>query len=169
MLENAMPPNTSSRLVDCLRLARLALWLVTHLFEAVRALPKEQVRRNGRAEHGDQECQMSLVEFDMGYEGMAEDAAPVMGCLFFPNLMLVITDDYFATYDAQPIDADRTRLTLRVRAEDPAKAGALVESIRSFMSEDVKACVERRLATHPLEPLPPNVATAAGRHTMTIG
>jgi hypothetical protein len=44
-----------------------------------------------------------------------------------------------------------------------------VESIRSFMSEDVKACVERRLATHPLEPLPPNVATAAGRHTMTIG
>ncbi len=59
--------------------------------------------------------------------------------------MLVTTDDYFATYDAQPIDADRTRLTLRVRAADPAKAGALVESIRSFMSEDVKACEQMQI------------------------
>ena len=65
--------------------------------------------------------------------------------LFFPNLMLVTTDDYFATYDAQPIDAARTRLTLRVRAEDPAKAGALVESIRSFLSEDVAACEQMQI------------------------
>ena len=65
--------------------------------------------------------------------------------LFFPNLMLVTTDDYFATYDAQPIDAGRTRLTLRVRAGDPAKAGALVESIRSFMAEDVQACEQMQI------------------------
>jgi choline monooxygenase len=65
--------------------------------------------------------------------------------LFFPNLMLVTTDDYFATYDAQPIDAARTRLTLRVRAEDTSKAGALVESIRSFLSEDVTACEQMQI------------------------
>jgi phenylpropionate dioxygenase-like ring-hydroxylating dioxygenase large terminal subunit len=60
--------------------------------------------------------------------------------LFFPNLMLVTTDRYFATYDAQPVDPACTSLTLRVRAEDGADAEELVESIRSFMSEDVAAC-----------------------------
>jgi phenylpropionate dioxygenase-like ring-hydroxylating dioxygenase large terminal subunit len=60
--------------------------------------------------------------------------------LLFPNLMLVTTDHYFATYDAQPITPDRTNLTLRVRAVDQAAADGLVASIRSFMSEDVAAC-----------------------------
>jgi choline monooxygenase len=60
--------------------------------------------------------------------------------LLFPNLMLVTTDHYFATYDAQPIAADRTRLTLRVRSDSKAEADGLVQSIRSFMSEDVSAC-----------------------------
>jgi choline monooxygenase len=60
--------------------------------------------------------------------------------LLFPNLMLVTTDHYFATYDAQPIAPDRTSLTLRVRAEAGADADDLVQSIRSFMSEDVAAC-----------------------------
>jgi choline monooxygenase len=60
--------------------------------------------------------------------------------LLFPNLMLVTTDDYFATYDAQPISPDCTSLTLRVRAQDPGRAEALVTSIRSFMAEDVAAC-----------------------------
>ena len=65
--------------------------------------------------------------------------------LLFPNLMLVTTDDYFATYDAQPTAPDRTRLTLRVRAEKDSDAGALVESIRSFMSEDVRACEQMQI------------------------
>ncbi|HUC04883.1 MAG TPA: aromatic ring-hydroxylating dioxygenase subunit alpha [Acidimicrobiales bacterium] len=60
--------------------------------------------------------------------------------LLFPNLMLVTTDDYFATYDATPLSPDRTLLTLRVRATAKADAGALVASIRSFMAEDVHAC-----------------------------
>ncbi len=60
--------------------------------------------------------------------------------LFFPNLMLVTTDNYFATYDATPIAPDRTRLTLRVRSTKDADADALVASIRSFMAEDVEAC-----------------------------
>jgi Rieske 2Fe-2S family protein len=60
--------------------------------------------------------------------------------LFFPNLMLVTTDDYFATYDATPLAPDRTKLTLRVSAQGGADADALVASIRSFMAEDVHAC-----------------------------
>jgi hypothetical protein len=54
--------------------------------------------------------------------------------------MLVTTDDYFATYDAQPIAPDVTNLTLRVRAQDPHRADELVASIRSFMAEDISAC-----------------------------
>jgi choline monooxygenase len=60
--------------------------------------------------------------------------------LLFPNLMLVTTDHYFATYDAQPITPDRTRLTLRVRSDEGADAEGLVQSIRSFLAEDVVAC-----------------------------
>jgi phenylpropionate dioxygenase-like ring-hydroxylating dioxygenase large terminal subunit len=54
--------------------------------------------------------------------------------------MLVTTDSYFATYDAQPIDPGHTRLTLRVRAGADADGEELVRSIRSFMAEDVTAC-----------------------------
>lgn len=60
--------------------------------------------------------------------------------LLFPNLMLVTTDEYLATYDAVPLAPDRTVLTLRVRSTDDADADALVTSIRSFMAEDVTAC-----------------------------
>jgi phenylpropionate dioxygenase-like ring-hydroxylating dioxygenase large terminal subunit len=65
--------------------------------------------------------------------------------LLFPNLMLVTTDDYFATYDASPLGPDRTQLTLRVRATEGADAEALVASIRSFMAEDVEACERMQL------------------------
>jgi phenylpropionate dioxygenase-like ring-hydroxylating dioxygenase large terminal subunit len=60
--------------------------------------------------------------------------------LLFPNLMLVSTDAYFATYDAAPLAPDRTLLTLRVWAAEGADADVLVASIRSFMAEDVEAC-----------------------------
>jgi phenylpropionate dioxygenase-like ring-hydroxylating dioxygenase large terminal subunit len=67
--------------------------------------------------------------------------------LLFPNLMLVTTDDYFASYDAVPLAPDRTRLTLRVRAPAGADADALVASIRSFMAEDVAACERMQQGT----------------------
>jgi phenylpropionate dioxygenase-like ring-hydroxylating dioxygenase large terminal subunit len=67
--------------------------------------------------------------------------------LLFPNLMLVTTDEYFASYDAVPVAPDRTRLTLRVRAPADADAGALVASIRSFMAEDVAACERMQQGT----------------------
>ena len=90
-LENVMPANTSSRLVRCLRWARAglcrsgvvalcsALGFVAHLFEPVSALPEEQVRRDGRAQHGDEERQIGLAQLDVGNKGVAEDASPLMG------------------------------------------------------------------------------------------
>ena len=76
-----------------------------------------------------------------GLEGIPDEMRHRIGAyLLFPNLMLVTTDHYFATYDAQPVAPDRTNLTLRVRALDESAASGLVASIRSFMSEDVSAC-----------------------------
>jgi nitrite reductase/ring-hydroxylating ferredoxin subunit len=49
--------------------------------------------------------------------------------LLFPNLMMVSTGDYFATYDASPLSA-------------------LVEAIRSFMAEDIECCRRLQAATH---------------------
>jgi choline monooxygenase len=67
--------------------------------------------------------------------------------LLFPNLMLVTTDEYFASYDAVPVAPDRTVLTLRVRSSDGADPDALVASIRSFMAEDVTACERMQRGT----------------------
>jgi phenylpropionate dioxygenase-like ring-hydroxylating dioxygenase large terminal subunit len=76
-----------------------------------------------------------------GLPWVSEDMRHHIGAfLLFPNLMLVTTDEYFATYDATPVAPDRTVLTLRVRSNVNADADALVASIRSFMAEDVAAC-----------------------------
>jgi hypothetical protein len=56
-----------------------AFWVVAHLLEAVGALPEEQVRRDCGAEHGHQECNVVLVEFNLRYDGVEEDATPVVG------------------------------------------------------------------------------------------
>jgi Rieske 2Fe-2S family protein len=60
--------------------------------------------------------------------------------LFFPNLMIVTTGQYFATYDVRPLAPDRTRLTLRVRAQTGADGAALIDSVRSFLAEDIAMC-----------------------------
>jgi choline monooxygenase len=83
---------------------------------------------------------------DGGLDWLPEDMRHRIGAfLFFPNLMLVTTDFYFASYDAMPIGPDRTRLTLRVRAPAGADADGLVHSIRSFMAEDVNACEQMQV------------------------
>lgn len=77
--------------------------------------------------------------------------------LLFPNLMIVTTGSYFAVYDATPLTPSSTRLTLRVRSLAGSDPAALIESVRSFMAEDVAVC-ERlqggvgasRFATGPL-------------------
>lgn len=60
--------------------------------------------------------------------------------MLFPNLMMVTTGEYFATYDAVPVTPDRTRLTLRVRSAPDADGQSLVESVRSFLAEDLAVC-----------------------------
>jgi Rieske 2Fe-2S family protein len=60
--------------------------------------------------------------------------------MLFPNLMMVSTGQYFATYDATPLAADITRVTLRIRSTADADAAALVQSVRSFLAEDVAIC-----------------------------
>jgi phenylpropionate dioxygenase-like ring-hydroxylating dioxygenase large terminal subunit len=81
-----------------------------------------------------------------GLPWVPEDMRHHIGAfLLFPNLMLVTTDEYFATYDAEPVAPGRTVLTLRVRSSPDADADALVASIRSFMAEDVAACERMQL------------------------
>jgi phenylpropionate dioxygenase-like ring-hydroxylating dioxygenase large terminal subunit len=76
-----------------------------------------------------------------GFPWLDEEVRHTIGAhLLFPNLMVVTTDHYVATYDASPLAPDRTLLTLRVRAVPGADAEALVSSIRSFMAEDMQAC-----------------------------
>ena len=42
-------------------------------------MPEEQVRRDGRAQHGDQQRQVGLVQLDMRDERVAQDTSPLMG------------------------------------------------------------------------------------------
>ena len=59
--------------------SRAPFGFVTHFFEAVRTLPKEEVWRYGRPKYGNQEREIDPVELDMGNEGVAENTAPLMG------------------------------------------------------------------------------------------
>ena len=58
---------------------RAAFGFLAHLFEAVSALPKEEVGRDGCAQYRDQQGEIGLVELDMGDDGVGENAAPLMG------------------------------------------------------------------------------------------
>jgi Rieske 2Fe-2S family protein len=76
-----------------------------------------------------------------GLPGLGDEERTGIGAhLFFPNLMIVTTGDYLATYDARPLGPDRTALTLRVRAGADADGESLVGSIRSFLAEDIEGC-----------------------------
>jgi choline monooxygenase len=76
-----------------------------------------------------------------------EDRLSIGAHLLFPNLMIVNTGEYFATYDATPIAPGRTSITLRVRANAGADAEPLVRGIRAFMAEDIMACERLQAAT----------------------
>jgi Rieske 2Fe-2S family protein len=76
-----------------------------------------------------------------------DDRGGIGAHLLFPNLMIVTTGDYFATYDAVPLAPDRTSLTLRVRSTAGTEPDPLVEAVRSFMAEDVAACERLQEAT----------------------
>lgn len=67
--------------------------------------------------------------------------------LLFPNVMVVTTGTHFATYEAQPITAERTKISLRIRSTREADAKELENEIREFLSEDVDACEQMQTAT----------------------
>ena len=49
--------------------------------------------------------------------GLADEERFGIGAhLLFPNLMLVTTGEYLATYDARPVAPGRTEMTLRIRS-----------------------------------------------------
>jgi phenylpropionate dioxygenase-like ring-hydroxylating dioxygenase large terminal subunit len=80
--------------------------------------------------------------------------------LLFPNLMIVTTGDFFATYDAVPVAPDRTRLTLRVRSAPGADGESFIEEVRSFMAEDIEICERLQEATgSPFFEVGPTAAT----------
>jgi phenylpropionate dioxygenase-like ring-hydroxylating dioxygenase large terminal subunit len=60
--------------------------------------------------------------------------------LVFPNLMIATSAEFFATYVAQPVSAERTLLHLRIRAEAGADGEALLKAVSSFIEEDIVAC-----------------------------
>jgi Rieske 2Fe-2S family protein len=60
--------------------------------------------------------------------------------LVFPNLMIATAAEFFATYVAEPVTAERTRLRLRIRAESDADGKVLLAAVRSFIEEDIAAC-----------------------------
>lgn len=60
--------------------------------------------------------------------------------LVFPNLMIATSSEFWATYVARPVAADRTVIDLRIRAEPDADPAALLEALRSFIVEDIGAC-----------------------------
>jgi Rieske 2Fe-2S family protein len=80
--------------------------------------------------------------------------------LLFPNLMIVTTGDFFATYDAVPLAPDQTRLTLRIRSAPGADGDSLIGDVRSFMAEDIEICERLQDATgSPLFEVGPMAAT----------
>jgi phenylpropionate dioxygenase-like ring-hydroxylating dioxygenase large terminal subunit len=60
--------------------------------------------------------------------------------LVFPSLMVATAAEFFATYQAIPLAPDRTRIELRIRAEEDADPAALLTATRSFIEEDIEAC-----------------------------
>lgn len=60
--------------------------------------------------------------------------------LLFPNLMVINGPRYLATYDAEPLAPDRTRITLRIRSRRGEDGVDMVHMVEQFLAEDIKAC-----------------------------
>lgn len=65
--------------------------------------------------------------------------------LLFPNLMIINGPRYLATYDAEPLSPDRTRITLRIRSRPGEDGGDLVHLVEQFLAEDIKACEQLQI------------------------
>jgi Rieske 2Fe-2S family protein len=60
--------------------------------------------------------------------------------LAFPNVLMASAAEFFITYVATPVAADRMYVDLRVRTEADADAKGVVGAVTSFINEDIWAC-----------------------------
>lgn len=67
--------------------------------------------------------------------------------LIFPNLMIATSSEFWATYVARPVAPDRSVIDVRIRAEPEADSDALLAAMRSFITEDIRACEAVQEAT----------------------
>jgi choline monooxygenase len=95
-----------------------------------------------------QEPHIDPADAPSGLPGLSEaDRLSIGAHLLFPNLMIVTCGAYLGTYDAVPIAPDRTKLTLRIRGIPGSDGDAMVESVRTFLAEDIDACEQLQCAT----------------------
>ncbi|HEX3621232.1 MAG TPA: aromatic ring-hydroxylating dioxygenase subunit alpha [Acidimicrobiales bacterium] len=89
-------------------------------------------------------CDVSTTDLSQGTVEIAHlddhDLHGLGAHLVFPNVMIAAAAEFFATYVAEPVSAERTRLHLRVRAEPGADGDALLKAVGSFIEEDIVAC-----------------------------
>lgn len=71
----------------------------------------------------------------------ARDRAGLGAHLLFPNMTFAVSAEFFISYAVVPAGPAASRVELRVRAEPGADAEGLLAAARSFIDEDIAACV----------------------------
>ncbi len=80
--------------------------------------------------------------------GSTEKRDGIGAHLIYPNIMIVTTPNYVATYDALPIDPGSTKLSLRIRADETIDTDSVLKEIRAFLSEDIQVCERLQHSVH---------------------
>jgi phenylpropionate dioxygenase-like ring-hydroxylating dioxygenase large terminal subunit len=74
-------------------------------------------------------------------DGLAErDRIGIGAHMLFPNMLFATEAEFFISYVAVPVAADRCTIDVRFRAEPGADAEMLVAAAKEFMLEDIAAC-----------------------------
>jgi len=74
-------------------------------------------------------------------EGLDErDRLGIGAHMLFPNMLFASESEFFMSYIAVPIAADRCVIDVRIRAEPGADVEMLVAAAKEFMFEDIAAC-----------------------------
>lgn len=66
--------------------------------------------------------------------------------LFFPDTPMASSASFFVTYRAVAVEPELTRVEIRVLGEPENDGDELVDTVRSFIQEDLEACVRVQLA-----------------------
>ncbi|MDQ1478504.1 MAG: choline monooxygenase [Actinomycetota bacterium] len=70
----------------------------------------------------------------------ARDQIGIGAHMLFPNTLFATESEFFMSYVAKPLAADRSVIDVRIRAEPSADVEMLVAAAKEFMLEDVRAC-----------------------------